>query len=89
MRAGLVFQSAVPLFTTVGALTVATLAFFIVAWRFTRLAVEAESESVWQRFAHIQKAYWGVLASILFVEAYPAVASFLSNVGAVVGGLTW
>jgi len=77
----------VPLLTTVGALTVATLGFFITAWRFTRLAVETERESVWQRFAHLQKAYWGTLAAIVGVEVYPAVASFLSNVGAFLGGL--
>jgi hypothetical protein len=71
----------------VGALTAATLGFFIVAWRFTRLAVETESDSVWQRFARINKAYWGALVAILGVEAYPAVASFLSNVGRVLGGV--
>lgn len=76
-----------PLLTTVGALTVATIGFFIVAWRFTRLAVKTESESVWQRFAHIQQAYWGSLAAIIGVEVYPAIASFLSNVGSFVGGL--
>lgn len=76
-----------PLLTAAGALTVATLGFFITAWRFTRLAVKTESDSVWQRFARIWQAYWVAVVAIIGVEVFPAVASFLSNVGSAVGGL--
>lgn len=76
-----------PVLTTAGALTVATIGFFITAWRFTRLAMETESDSVWQRFARIWQAYTWALASVVLVDLGPGLASFTIDLGTWVVGL--
>jgi len=71
------------LLTAAGGLTVATVAFFAVGWKFTRLALEAESDGVWERFGQLWQAYVYVIGSILLLELGPSIGS------TIVGFATW
>jgi len=69
------------LLTAAGGLTVATVAFFAVGWKFTRLALEADSDGVWERFGQLWQAYVYVWVGILLLELGPSTGSTIVGVG--------
>jgi len=69
------------LLTAAGGLTVATVAFFVVGWKMTRLAIQAENDGVWQRFGQLWQAFVYVWFGILLLELGPSIGSTIVGVG--------